>query len=90
MCLNSCHLEPVCCKRQQKKLPGQLLVLGNRGPLKILNGIELIVDDQGNHLDTISLESFSTSEVPYFPKPVTDQEGFFAVSYSKLALDGMN
>ena len=42
-------LEPVCCKKQQKKVPG----LWNRGPLKILNGIKLILDDHGNHLDFI-------------------------------------
>ena len=41
-------LEPVCCKKQQKKVPDQLLVFG---PLKILKGIKLILDDQGNHLD---------------------------------------
>ena len=37
--------------RNNKKVPDQLLVLWNRGPLKILNGITLILDDQGNHLD---------------------------------------
>ena len=60
----------------------------NRGPLKILNGIKLILDDQGNHLDpyTISLESFRSFRGPLFHKPVPGQELFFAVSYSKLAL----
>ena len=60
----------------------------NRGPLKILNGIKLILDDQGNHLDsyTISLESFRSFRGPLFRKPVTGQELFFAVSYSKPAL----
>ena len=45
----------------------------NRGPLKILNGIKLILDDQGNHLDsyTISLESFRSFRGPLFRKPVT-------------------
>ena len=49
--------------------------LWNRGPWKILNGIELILDDQGNLLDsyTIGLESF---------RP----ELFFTVSYSQQAL----
>jgi hypothetical protein len=42
--------------------------------------IPLIIQDQ---LYTIKLES---SEVPYSPKPVTGQEPFFAVSYSKPAL----
>ena len=60
----------------------------NRGPLKILNGIKLILDDQGNHLDSyaINLESFRSFRGPLFRKPVTGQELFFAVSYSKPAL----
>ena len=62
------HLGPVCCKKQQKEGPDQLLFcgIGHRGPLKILNGIKLILDDQGNHLDsyTISLESFGSFKVP--------------------------
>ena len=79
--LQSIVLEPVCCKKQQKKL-------WNRGPQKIPNGIKLILDDQGNHLDsyTISLESFRIFRVPLFRKPVTGQGLFFAVSYSKPAL----
>ena len=77
-------LEPVCCKKQQKKVTG----LWNRGPLKILNGIKLILDGQGNHLDSyaISLESFRSLRGSLFRKPVTGQELFFAVSYSKPAL----
>ena len=61
----------------------------NRGPLKILNGIKLILDDQGNHLDlyTISLESFRSFRGPLFRKPVTGREHFFAVSYSKPGLN---
>jgi len=74
-------------KNTQKRI---LWVTGlwNRGPLKILNGIKLILDDQGNHLDsyTISLESFRPFRGPIFRKPVTGQELFFAVSYSKPAL----
>ena len=59
-----------------------------RGPLKILNGIKLILDDQGNHLDsyTISLESFRSFRGPLFLKPVTGQKLFFSVSYSKPTL----
>ena len=62
-------LEPVCCKKLQKKVPAQLLVCGIGGPLKILNGIKLILDDQGNQLDsyTISLESFRSFRGPLFP-----------------------
>ena len=46
------------------------------------------MDDQGNHLDsyTISLKSFRSFRGPLFRKPVTGQELFFAVSYSKPAL----
>ena len=57
------------------------------GPL-ILTGIKLILDDQGNHLDSsaISLESFKSFRGHLFCKPVTSKELFFAVSYSKLAL----
>ena len=56
--------------------------------MKILNGKKLILDDQGNHLDsyTISLESFRSFRGPLFCKRVTGQKLFFAVSYSKLAL----
>ena len=48
-----------------------------------------MLDDQGNHFDsyTISLESFRSFRGPLFRKPVTGQELFFAVSYSKPALD---
>ena len=54
--------------------------LGISGPLKILNGINLILDDQGiNHLDsyTISLESIRSFRGLLFCKPVTGQELFF-------------
>ena len=70
-------LEPVCCKKQQEKVPDQ-----------ILNSIKLILDDQENHLDsyTISLELFRSFRGPLFRKPVTGQELFFPVFYSKPAL----
>ena len=60
----------------------------NSSTLKILNVIKLILDDQGNHMDsyTISLESFRSFRGPLLRKPVTGQKLFFAVSYSKLAL----
>ena len=72
--------------RNSKKKFMTVTDLWNRDPLKILNGIKLILDDQGNHLDsyTISLESFRSFRVPLFRKP--GQELFFAVSYSKPAL----
>ena len=71
-------LETICCKKQQKKSRWTVTGLWNRGPLKILNGIKLIPDDQRNHLDsyTISLKSFRSFRVPLFNKPVTAQELF--------------
>ena len=51
--------------------------------MKILNGIKLILDDQGNHLVsyTISLESLRSFIVPLFRKPVTRLRLFFAVCF---------
>ena len=65
-----------------------LTCLGNKSPLKVLNGTKLILDDHGNNLDSfrISLESFRSFRGPLLHKPVTGQELFFAVSYSKSAL----
>ena len=62
--------------------------MGNKGPLKVLNGTKLILDDHGNNLDSfrISLESFGSFRGTLLHKPVTGQELFFAVSYSKPAL----
>ena len=74
--------------RNSKKSSWLVTGLWNRGPLKILSGIKLILDGQGNHLDShkISLKSFKSFRGPLFRKPVTGQEPFFAVFYSKLAL----
>ena len=69
------NLEPVCCKKQQKKSSWPVTGIWNRGPLKILKGIKLIRDDQGK--DKISLESFRSFTGPLFCKPVTCQELFF-------------
>ena len=68
--------------RNSKKSSWPVTSLWNRGPLKILNGIRLILNDQGNHLDSYTI-SF---EWPLFCKPVTGQDFFFAVFYSKPAL----
>ena len=48
------------------------------GPLKILKGMKLILDGQGNYLDlyTIGLESFRSFRGPLFCKRVTGQELF--------------
>jgi hypothetical protein len=77
-------LEPVCCKKRPKIVTG----LENKGPLKVLNGTKVILDDHGNNFDSIriSLESFRSFRGPLLYKPVTGQELFFAVSYSKPAL----
>ena len=59
--------------------------MGIRGltTLKVLNGAKLMLDYHENNLDSfiITLESFRS-----FLKPVTGQELFFAVSYTKPAL----
>ena len=62
--------------------------LGNKGILKVLNGTKLTLDDHGNNLESfrISLESFKSFRDPLLHKPITGQELFFAVSYSKPAL----
>ena len=62
----------------EKKSSCPVTGVWNRGPLKFLNSIKLILDDQGNHLDsnTISLESFRSFRGPLFCKPVTDQKLF--------------
>ena len=73
-------LEPVCCKTQQKK--SLVCRIG------VLNGIKLILDDQRNHLDSFQSvwKSFRSFRGPLFCQPVTGQELFVVVSYSKLAL----
>ena len=51
----------VCCKKQQKNSSWQVTGLGHKGPLKVLNGTKVILDDHGNILESFrnSLESFS-------------------------------
>ena len=86
-------LELVCCKKRPKIVPDQWPVTGleNKGPLKVLNGTKLNLDDYGNNLDSfrISLEFFRSFRVPLLLKPVTGHELFFAISYSKPALVGL-
>ena len=62
--------------------------MGNKGPLKVLNGTKLILDVHGNNLDSfrISLESFRSFKGPLLPESVTGQELFLVVSYSKPVL----
>ena len=77
-------LEAVCCKKQ-KKSSWPVTGFLNRGPLKILNVIKLILDDQGNHLDsfTTSLESFKSFRGPLFRKPVSGQGLFLLAQLCK-------
>ena len=81
-------LEPVCCKKRPKIVPDQFTGLGNKGPLKVLNGTKMILDDHRNNMDSfrIKLESFRSFRGPLLLKPVNGQELFFDVSYSKPAL----
>ena len=85
---SSIYLEPVCCKKRKKNSSWPVTGLENKDPLKVLNGTKLILDDQGKNLNSfrISLESFRFFIGPLLLKPVTGQELFFAVSYSKPAL----
>ena len=46
-------LEPVCCKKRQKIVPDQLLVLEVKDPLKVLNGTKLIMDDHVNKVQIL-------------------------------------
>ena len=66
-------LEPVYYKWQKSTL--LITDLWNRGPLKVLNSTKMILDDQGNHLDSfrISLESFRYFKDPLFHEPVNGQ-----------------
>ena len=50
-------LELVCCKKRPKIVPDQLHTgFGNKGPLKVLNGTELILDDHGNNIKSDNLQ----------------------------------
>ena len=69
-------LEAICCKEQQKKSSLPVTGLWNLGPLKIMNGVKLILDDQGNHLVLQRSPILQTSNW---------SGTFFAVSYSKPA-----
>ena len=82
-------LEPVCCKKRQKIVPEQLSTgLKSRGPLKDLKDSKLILNELFPWSSRISLVPFRTFRGLLFPKTVTAQELFVAVSYSKPALSG--
>ena len=71
------RLEPSCCKKRQKKSPGQETGLGNR---ELLNDTKLLLNDLG----PIFYNS-EPSDVPYLPNHFLALE-FFAASYSNIAL----
>ena len=62
--------------------------LGSREPLKDLKDSKLILNESKLFpwSSMISLVPFRIFRGPLFPKPVTGQELFFAISYSKPAL----
>ena len=68
-------LEPFYCKKRQKS-PWLVTGLGNRGPLKVINGTKLILDDHMIHFDSfrICFESFRSFRGTLFPKPVVGHE----------------
>ena len=85
-------LEPVCCKKQQKKVPDQLLVC-EIGVLwrfwmvyKIDPGWSRSGESLGLIIYTISLESFRSFRGPLFRKPVTGQELLFLLFGKELLL----
>ena len=59
------HTYILCCKKEQKKVHDQLLVCeiwdpkSLMGPLKVLNGAKMILDDQENHLDPFQISFVS-------------------------------
>ena len=77
-------LEPVCCKKRQKKFMTSYWFGISRASKwykidpKWLRGYSCSF--------RFNLVSFRTFRCPLFPKPVTGHELFFAVSYSKPAL----
>ena len=75
--------------RNSKKSSWPVTDLWNRGCLKILNGIKLILDDQGNHKDSCTINQFGIIHVPQ-RSPILQTSNwlgtFFAVSYNKQAL----
>ena len=73
------QLEPVCCKKQQKKRPWPVTGLQNRGPLKDLNDSNLIVYESKwfPWSSRINFIPFRIFRGPLFHKPVTGQTLFF-------------
>ena len=74
--------------RNSKKSSWPVTGMRNKGPLKDLNDSKLIVYESKRFpwSPRINFIPFRIFRGPLFHKPVTGQELFFAVSYSKLAL----
>ena len=74
--------------RNGKKSSWPVTGLWSRGPLKNLKDSKLILNESKIFpwSSRISLVPLRTFKGPLFQKPVTDQELFFALSYSKPAL----
>ena len=81
-------LELVCCKKTAKNSSLPVTSFKSRGPLKDLKDSKLILNESKlfPRSSRITLVSFITFRGPLFPKQVTGQELFLAVSYSKPAL----
>ena len=54
--------------------------------LKVLNNNRLILNNQGDQLESHNLKSFRTFRGPLFHKPVTGQVLFLDTQYNKVAL----
>ena len=69
-------LEPVCCKKQQKKVPDQLQVCGIGDLWRtwiIPNWLYMSPSDSTDHQGSIFIQNLPRSPIP---KPVTGQEPF--------------
>ena len=77
------QLEPVCCKKTAKKLEG----LKNRRTLKELNDSKLIANESS--ISIIQYHFYAIQKLQRSPIPQTSNRSgtFFAVSYSKPALN---
>ena len=82
-------LEPVCCKKWPKIVPDQLIVwrVGDLWRTWLIQNCIQKSLKLFPWSSRISLVPFRTFRGPLFPKPVTGQELFLAVSYSKPALE---
>ena len=73
----------------QKKSPNQETGSGNRGHLKVLKDIKLVLNEHEWHSESfrINLTSFKASRGPIFPKPVSWLRLFFRSSLQQTCSD---